>query len=79
MFVPPFSTIEPGIYWARGTVEQGEPPSLYLLDPVVTSWTARSPTVGARPRAHETYRVGDFARSPFFDPQTWDILGEGYC
>ena len=29
MFVPPFSTPKPGIYWVRGTVEQGEPPSLY--------------------------------------------------
>ena len=30
MFVPPFSTPKPGIYCVRGTVEQGEPPSIYL-------------------------------------------------
>ena len=27
---------------------------------------------------HETDRVANYVRSPFFDPQTWDIVGEGY-
>jgi len=29
LFAPPFSTPNPGIHWVRGTVEWGEPPSLY--------------------------------------------------
>jgi len=29
LLVLPFSILKPGIYWVRGTVEQGEPPSLY--------------------------------------------------
>jgi len=78
MLVSPFPTLKPGIYWARGTVEQGEPPSFTRLDPPDTSSTTRSPTDGARPRGHEAYSVGDYARPPFFDPQTWDIVGEGW-
>jgi len=54
-------------------------PPFTRLDPAGTSSTVRSPTVGVRARTHETYRVSDYVRSPFFDPQTWDILDEGYC
>jgi len=54
-------------------------PPFSRLDPAGTSSTVRSPTDGSRPRTHETCRVGDYVRSPFFDPQTLDILGEGYC
>jgi len=67
LFAPPFSTPKPCIYWVRGTVEWGEPPS---LDPDCTSSEPGPPTVGARPRAHATYSVGDYVCSPFFDPQT---------
>jgi len=73
MFVPPFSTLKHGIYWVRGTVGQGEPSPFTRLDPASTSSTSRSPTDGSRPRAHETYRVGDYVRSPCLDPQSWDI------
>ena len=43
----------------------------------VTSSTTRSPKVGVQPRTHKTYCVRDYVSSPFFDPQSWDILGGG--
>jgi len=67
-------------YIGRGVLLNRENhPPFTRLDPPVTSSNPRPPTVGARPPSHETYRVGDYAHSPFFDRQTWDILGEGYC
>jgi len=53
-------------------------PPFTCLDRTGTSSTTRYPIVGARPQANGTYRVGDYNRSPFCDPQSWDILGEGY-
>jgi len=67
-------------YSGRGVLLNRENhPPFTCLDPADTSSTSRSPTVGARPRAHEAHRVGDHARSPFFDPQNCDIVGKGYC
>jgi len=60
-------------------LNRGNHPPFTRLGPTVTSPNPRSITVGARPRAHETYRVGDYVRSPFSDPQIRNILGEGYC
>ena len=56
----------------------GNHPPCTHLDPVSTSSITRSCTIGTRPRAHGAYRVGDPVRSPFFDPQSWDISGRGH-
>jgi len=80
MLVFSFSTLKNLGYIGRGVLLNREHhPPCTRLDLAVTSSNTRSPTVGSRPRAHETYRVGDYVCSPFFDPQTWYIVGEGYC
>jgi len=58
-------------YIGRGALlSRGDRPRFTRLDPAVTSSITRSPTIGSRPRAHEAYRVGDYAHSPFLNPQT---------
>ena len=56
-----------GHCWAGGTT-----PPLPVLTPLAHPLPQDPPPV-ARPRAHETYRVSEYARSPFFKHQTWDI------
>jgi len=57
-----------GVLWTRGNH-----PVFTCLDPAVQFSITRSPTVWSRRRAHATFHVGDYSRSPFLDPQTWDV------
>ena len=65
------------IRWGAPKSGVNHPPCTHF-DLGSTSSIPRSCTVGARPRAHRTYRVVDSVHSPFFDPQSWDISGGGH-
>jgi len=74
-FLCPFPLFRPSSlgYIGRGVLlSRGNRPPFTCHDPATTCSITRFPTVGSR-SAHKAYRVGDYARFPFFDPQTWDI------
>jgi len=65
-------------YIGRGVLLNRENhPPFTSLDPAGTFSTKRSFTVGARPRAHEIYRVADYARSPLFRTSILGYIGQG--